>query len=54
VKVARVLLIASFALASATTLAATDRISAEDFVKKAGEGRRRGSDHGQAWRREKH
>jgi Predicted outer membrane protein len=37
VNVARVLLIASFALASATTLAATDRISADDFVKKAGE-----------------
>ncbi len=35
--VARALLIASVAVASATTLAATDKISAEDFVMKAGE-----------------
>jgi putative membrane protein len=36
-KIARILLIAGFAAASATALAANDKISAEDFVKKAGE-----------------
>jgi uncharacterized protein (DUF305 family) len=36
-KVARFLLIAGFAMASATALAANDKISADDFVKKAGE-----------------
>lgn len=35
--IARILLIAAFAAASATALAANDKISAEDFVKKAGE-----------------
>jgi putative membrane protein len=35
--IARILLIASFAAASATAFAADDKISADDFVKKAGE-----------------
>lgn len=35
--IAKILLIAAFAAASATAVAAGDKISAEDFVKKAGE-----------------
>jgi putative membrane protein len=35
--IARILVIAAFTAASATALAANDKISAEDFVKKAGE-----------------
>jgi putative membrane protein len=35
--IARILLIAGFAVASATAVAANDKISSEDFVKKAGE-----------------
>jgi len=34
---ARIVLIASFTAASATALASDDKISAEDFVKQAGE-----------------